>query len=453
MFPIAKQLIDEKKSELRIQNIAQASIRDLVALVNGLEKISGEKFVRMEMGIPGLPSPQVAIEAEKKALDRGVTAVYPNLDGLPELKVEIARFVKLFLDVSVKASTCVPTVGSMQATYVSFLVANNCHKSRGKGTLFLDPGFNINKLQANILKQPMDSFDIYHYRGEKLRGKLESMLKTGDYCSLLYSNPNNPTWQCFTEEELQIIGELAAKYDVIVIEDLAYFGMDERMDYSQPGVAPYQPSVAHYTDNYILLISSSKTFSYAGQRIGMLVMSDALYDREFPDLLSQFGYTRFGDALVRAALYALSSGVSHTAQWGLRALLQAVNDGNYNFKETTGFYAQKAAIAKKMFLDNGFHIVYDSNGEKELANGFYFTVAYKGLSGGELLDKFLSYGLCAIALETTGSERTEALRICVSQIREEQFAKLNERLKLLHQSCKQSKLSFLKIYRPNLKGF
>ncbi len=419
MFPIAKQLIDEKKSELRIQNIAQASIRDLVALVNGLEKISGEKFVRMEMGIPGLPSPQVAIEAEKKALDRGVTAVYPNLDGLPELKNEISRFVKLFLDINVKASSCVPTVGSMQATYVSFLVANNCHKSRGKGTLFLDPGFNINKLQSSILKQPMDSFDIYHYRGEKLRAKLESMLATGDYCSLLYSNPNNPTWQCFTE-----------------IEDLAYFGMDERTDYSQPGVAPYQPSVAHYADNYILLISSSKTFSYAGQRIGMLVMSDVLYDREFPDLLPQFGYTRFGDALVRAALYALSSGVSHTAQWGLQALLQAVNDGNYNFKETTNFYAQKAAVAKKMFTDNGFHIVYDSDGEKELADGFYFTVAYKGLSGGELLDKFLAYGLCAIALETTGSERTEALRICVSQIREEQFAKLNERLKLLHQSCR-----------------
>jgi hypothetical protein len=53
----------------------------------------------------------------------------------------------------------------------------------------------------------------------------------------------------------------------VVIEDLAYFGMDFRKDISKPGVPPYQPTIAKYTDNYILLISTSKVFSYAGQRI------------------------------------------------------------------------------------------------------------------------------------------------------------------------------------------
>lgn len=433
-YPIPLTIIEEKKKELRISEVGKASIRDLVSLVNKLEGVIGEKFVRMEMGVPGLPSPQLAIDAEIAALKRGVTAIYPNLDGLPELKVEAARFVKLFMDVEVQARSCVPTVGSMQATFASFTVANSCHNNRAKGTLFIDPGFNINKLQVNILKQPMDNFDMYNYRGEKLREKLESMLATGEYCTMIYSNPNNPTWQCFTEEELQIIGELATKYDVIVIEDLAYFGMDFRSDYSQPGVAPYQPTVAHYTDNYILTISSSKAFSYAGQRIGLLVMSDVLFEREFPDLQPQFGYTCFGDAMIRAALYALSAGVSHTAQWGLQALLKAANDGEYNYVEAIKIYGEKAKRAKKMFLDNGFHIVYDSDGEMPLADGFYFTVAFEGLSGGELLSKFLEYGLCAIALETTGSERNEALRICVSLIPEEQFEELQQRLELLHAS-------------------
>lgn len=433
-FPIPQDSIEEKKAELRIGDVGKASIRDLVSLVNKLEAESGERFVRMEMGVPGLPSPQLVIDAEIAALKRGVTAIYPNLDGLPELKTEVARFVKLFMNVEVQPSSCVPTVGSMQAAFAAFTVANNCHKNRAKGTLFIDPGFNINKLQVNILKQPMDNFDMYNYRGEKLREKLENMLATGEYCTMIYSNPNNPTWQCFTEEELQIIGELATKYDVVVIEDLAYFGMDFRYDYSQPGVAPYQPTVANYTKNYILTISSSKAFSYAGQRIGMLVMSDALYDRDFPDLQAQFGYTRFGDAMIRAALYALSAGVSHTAQWGLQALLKAANDGDYNYIEAIKIYGEKAKRAKKMFLDNGFHIVYDSDGTVPLADGFYFTVAYEGLSGSELLEKFLAYGLCAIALETTGSERNEALRICISQISDAQFTDLDARLKLLHRA-------------------
>lgn len=436
-FPIPQDIIKEKKDFLRITDVGKASIRDLVFLVNSLEAASGERYVRMEMGVPGLPSPQVAIDSEIAALKRGVTAIYPNLDGLPELKTEMARFVKLFLDVEVKPTSCVPTVGSMQGTFASLTVANNCQKNKTKGTLFIDPGFNINKLQIKILKQQMGTFDMYNYRGEKLKEKLESMLATGDYSTILYSNPNNPTWQCLTEDELKMIGELATKYDVIVIEDLAYFAMDFRHDYSKPGIAPFQPTVAHYTKNYILTISSSKAFSYAGQRIGMMIMSDALFEREYPDLKEQFGYSRFGDAMIRATLYVLSAGVSHTAQWGLQAILKAANDGEYNYREEIKVYGDKAKIVKKIFLDNGFHIVYDSDGEIPLADGFYFTIAYDGLTGTELLDKFLEYGLCAIALETTGSERTEGLRICISLIPDAQLPTLQERLKLLHHSMKE----------------
>ena len=69
---------------------------------------------------------------------------------------------------------------------------------------------------------------------------------------MLYEVITNPTWICFTDTELRIIGELATRYDVVVMEDLAYFTMDFRKDYSIPGKPPFQPSVGKYTDNYIL---------------------------------------------------------------------------------------------------------------------------------------------------------------------------------------------------------
>jgi len=164
---------------------------------------------------------------------------------------------------------------------VSFLVANRNDKTK-EGTLFIDPGFPIQKQQVKMLGHDYCSFDIYNYRGKKLKEKLESHLKSGKISSLLFSNPNNPSWICLTEDELAIIGELSKKYDVIVIEDLAYFGMDFRKDYSNPGKPPFQPTVARYTDEYIMLISSSKIFSYAGQRIGMMAISDQLFHRSYP---------------------------------------------------------------------------------------------------------------------------------------------------------------------------
>jgi aspartate/methionine/tyrosine aminotransferase len=241
----------------------------------------------MEMGIPGLPPPHIGTEAEIKALQSGVASIYPDIDGTSELKKEISRFVKNFLDIDVDAGSCIPTVGSMQGSFAAFLTLARLDEHRDT-TLFIDPGFPVHKQQHKVLGQKFESFDVYDYRGEKLRDKLESYLSTGKIHSVLYSNPNNPSWICFTEEELQIIGELATKYDVVICEDLAYFGMDFRNDYSVPGSPPFQPTVAKYTDNYILFISSSKVFSYAGQRIGMMVISNKLFAKRSSNLLKYY---------------------------------------------------------------------------------------------------------------------------------------------------------------------
>jgi aspartate/methionine/tyrosine aminotransferase len=310
---------------------------------------------------------------------------------------------------------------------VSFLVANRNDRTK-EGTLFLDPGFPVQKQQVKMLGHDYSSFDIYNYRGRKLKDKLESYLKTGKVSSLLYSNPNNPTWICLNEEELQIIGELADKYDVIVIEDLAYFGMDFRKDYCTPGEPPYQPTIARYTTDYILLISSSKIFSYAGQRIGMMAISDHLFNRSYPDLLRYYSTDKFGHSIIFGALYGLSAGVSHSAQFGLAALLKAVNDGEYKYCEDVVEYAEKAAVMKRLFLENGFRIVYDRDLEEPLADGFYFTISYPDMEGRALLAELLRYGISAISLDITGSER-EGLRACVSLIPRTQFGDLEKRLK------------------------
>ncbi|MCF8298428.1 MAG: pyridoxal phosphate-dependent aminotransferase [Saprospiraceae bacterium] len=425
--PIDYDLVQRIIKENNIADIGKASIRVIKKLVDDIEKETGEKFIRMEMGIPGLPANQIGVAAEIEALKNGVAAIYPDVHGHPELKKEISRFVKLFLDIDVSETGCIPTVGSMQAGFASFLTISRLNKQKDT-TLFIDPGFAVHKMQHQVLGQKYETFDVYNYRGEKLRDKLESYLKKGNISSILYSNPNNPSWICFTDGELQIIGELATKYDVIVLEDLAYFGMDFRRDMGKPGFPPFQPSVAKYTGNWVLFISSSKVFSYAGQRIGMMVISDHLFNTQSPELKNYYASDIFGYAMIFGTVYALSSGTSHSAQYALAAMLKAVNNGEFNFREVVLEYGAKAKIMKKLFTDNGFNIVYDYDIDKPIADGFYFTVSYPGFTGGQLLCELLTYGISAISLAITGSERVEGIRACVSLVKRDQFPVLEERL-------------------------
>ncbi len=425
--PINFDIVNKKIKESGLTNLGKASIREIVKLVNEIEQESNKKFIRMEMGVPGLKPPDIATNAEIKALKAGVAAKYPMIDGIAQIKPEISKFVKNFLDIDVKPSSCIPTVGSMQGGFATFLMLSKLDKKKDT-TLFIDPGFPVQKQQLDVLDLKHETFDVYNFRGNKLEEKLEQYLSKGNISSIIYSNPNNPSWISFTEKELQIIGKLADKYDTIIIEDLAYFAMDFRKDYSIPGEAPYQPTVGKFTDNYILLISSSKAFSYAGQRVGMMVISDALYNKEYETLKQKFGKASFGYNMIYKVLYALSSGTTHSAQHGLWAMLKAVNNKKFDFVNDVRVYGERAKIMKKLFTNAGFKIVYDKDEDELIADGFYFTVSFNGFSGSELLGLLIYYGISAISLDIAGSDRKEGIRACVSQTSSEQFNDLEFRL-------------------------
>lgn len=424
--PVPYGIVEEQIAALEVEEIGNASIREIVQLVSSIEAVTGIKYIRMEMGVPGLPPSQVGVNAEIEALRNNVASIYPRIDGIPSLKNEASRFVKLFMNVDVKPEGCIPTVGSMEGSYAAFLVTGACHKEKDT-CLFIDPGFPVQKQQMMVMNQKYLSFDIFDFRGEKLRDKLESYLSKGNICSIVYSNPNNPAWICLNEEELKIIGEMAEKYETVVIEDLAYFAMDFRQDLSKPGIPPFQPSVANYTNNWIMMISSSKVFSYAGQRIGMLIISDQLYHRHYPNLGTRLHVHGFGNAIVHRVLYAMTSGTAHSSQFALAAMFRQANNGEYDFIGDVKEYGRKAGIMKQLFVSNGFGIVYGKDIDQPIGDGFYFTISYPGMSGAELLYHLLFYGISAISLGNTGSSK-QGLRACVSNVRREQFEDLESRL-------------------------
>lgn len=434
--PIDFELVQEKIKASGVPSIGNGTIREIVKIANEIQQASGKQFIRMEMGVPGLAPPEVGINGEIEALKNGVASKYPMLEGILPLKKEASRFVKLFMDVDVPEDCCIPTVGSMQGGYASFMILGNMD-ARKDTILFLDPGFPVQKQQLNVLGQKYEAFDVYNHRGDKLEAKLESYLSKGNIAGLIYSNPNNPSWICFNEDELKTIAKVADKYDVIVIEDLAYFAMDFRKDLSMPGKAPFQATIAKYTRNYILLISSSKAFSYAGQRVGLLAISPDVYVRQYPRLKERFGSDKFGYTLIYKILYSFSSGTSHSAQYGLAAMLKAANDGAFNFVETVRVYGERAVAIKDLFNKAGFDIVYSMDMDEVLGDGFYFTVSFPGMAGAELVERLLYYGISAIALSGTGSEY-EGMRVCMSQVGKDELEILAARLEQFGKDYRQA---------------
>ncbi len=424
-----KELVESIATEFHINNLAQATIGQVVLVASTLSARTGIPFIRMDQGVPGLDACKIGLRAEQAALDTNVAAIYTPAEGIPQFKTEASRFVKAFLDVDVSAGSCIPTTGSVLGSYASFIACNQLSEGKNK-VLFIDPGFPIQKSQLKIMGYDHYQFDIYDFRGEKLREKLESYLKKGDVSSIIYSNPNNPAWICLTDSELKIIGELATKYDVIVLEDLAYMGMDFRQYLGTPFQAPFVPTVAKYTDNYILMLSGSKIFSYAGQRIAFTAVSDKLFARNYPLLAKRYNTTgHFGSTFTNAILYMISSGTTHSVQYGMAAMMKASSDGEFDFVTVSSEYARRAELMKEYFIENGFHVVYDKDIDTKISDGFFFSLGYKDMSSAELMQELLYYGISSITLTTTGSEQA-GIRACCSRMSEDMFPILKQRLEL-----------------------
>ena len=411
MKVFSEALVEEARVASRVADLSQATIGEVLLVAQYLERKTGIPFIRMDQGSPGLPANRYGVEAEKEALERGV-----------------GRFIKAFIDIDINPLGCIPTTGSVAGSFGAFIACTQRIPGKDK-VLFIDPGFPIQKSQLRVLGIGWKEFDIYPYRGEGLRAKLEEELAAGDIAAIVYSNPNNPAWICLEESELQVIGELATKYDAIVMEDLAYFCMDYRRELGRPFEPPYVPTVAHYTDNYILMLSSSKIFSYAGQRMALIGIGDKLFTRHYPALAARYHDAGiFGQTLTASILYMITSGCTASTQYAYARMLELSCDGVIDFVEDTREYERHAAKMKDIFCRNGFHVVYDHDVTRPVGDGFFFTLGYEGLTGGELLRELLYYGVSCISLSTTGSLQN-GVRGCTSRMRDELYPVLEERMK------------------------
>jgi aspartate/methionine/tyrosine aminotransferase len=426
-IPVSKKILEEIFDETGFdQN--NLSIRETNRLATIISKKCNIEFIRMEMGIPNIPPSNIAKEAEKEAIDKGMQGFYPPFDGVPELKFAGSEFVKAFLDINVGPENVIPTCGSLQGGYISQALAGNMYP--GKDTiLYLDPTFPVTRYQAKFLGLNSIGIELYDNRGDELIKAINEKVENGNIGGILWSSPNNPSWSCLTESELEGIADICDNNNILAIEDLAYLGMDFRKDYSQPHQKPNIPTIGKFGTKWVTLISASKAFSLPGPRCGLAIISPKLDKMEFQGLEDFCGRKRFGHAFSLGGLYVTTSGVSHTAQFALAKILKASTDGEFNFVKITSEYGERAKHVRKLFLKYGFKQVYKKDMDETVGDGFYLTMSYPNFDGNNLMLELMRYGISTITLKSTGSNRHEGLRICISFVDLKDMPLLEEKLK------------------------
>jgi aspartate/methionine/tyrosine aminotransferase len=424
-FP--RDVVDQALQQAGI-DFHQLDIQELWQQIDDLEKRLGLKYVRMDFGVPGLPPPETAVWTQLQAIAaETVPATYPPAAGTKELKQAASAFLKRFLSLDVDAECCLPTCGATQAAFIAQAVAGRRDSTKNR-VVHLEPGYPPVKEQTRFLGLELSGIDLIDYRGARLIEQLRKHCQDGNTAAISWSSPNNPSGITLSGEELRGIAMVCNELDVIAIEDAAYLCMSRN---SSP---PCARSVAHFTDNFFLLLSASKMFSYAGERVGLLVTSRALGARSYEFLRRFFGCVQVGQALKRA-VFNLTAGAPHSAQLALAAAFNDCTRGEYDLMNVLSEYGRRADAVREILVQHRFSVLYtDDPGD----NGFYLTFAYPGFSAEWLLKELLCHGIAALPLRLFGSSHPEGLRACVGLLKSTDLERLKQRIKAFSQTQKQT---------------
>ena len=223
----------------------------------------------------GLPAPELfPVKEMKEAVDRvfakhGQEAMqYGAAKGVTALRKLIQKHVKDKEDVDAELENVLVTTGSEQ---VLDLV----------GKAFVDPGDTV------LVEQPtyLCALDVFKTYGANFAGVemdeqgmkmdcLEEALKSHPNTKLIYTVPNfqNPTGRTMALERRKQLAELAAKYDVYVLEDNPY-GEIRFAGQHVPAVKSFDQ-----TGHVFYMSTFSKTLA-PGFRLGWLVADEDVVNK------------------------------------------------------------------------------------------------------------------------------------------------------------------------------
>lgn len=268
----------------------------------------GERVTRFEIGEPNFPAPPQVIRGLTETFRKNKIIGYGPAAGLPELRRAIADELSVEHHAKIEPDQILITPGgrfAIFATIASFV-------SQLERVVIPQPAWPAYEECVDFVKGRVISLNTtLENRWEIDFGKLEGELRKGARM-LILNTPSNPTGKAINKSKFQEIGELAQRYDALVLSDEVY----NKYVYTKT------PSILESSgENYVYVNSFSKQFSLTGWRIAYLVTTQekALRIRRVIQTIA----TCVPEFIQNAALVAIKKG-RRGAQRNVKAIMKKV---------------------------------------------------------------------------------------------------------------------------------
>ena len=252
------------KISQRIQKLTTSPIRKLAPYAEAA-MAAGKKVYHLNIGQPDIITPPEFMESIRN-YDENVIA-YGNSKGEPFLIKAIQDYYAT-KGMTYAAEDIYITNGGSEA--LTFAVMALCDKD--EEIMVFEPYYanynsftNQYEARVNAVKTSVENG--YHLPS---REEIEAQI-TPHTRAMLITNPSNPTGVVYTEEEMQLLADLALKYDLALIADEVYREFIYDGSYRSFGTLPG-------LDEHLIIIDSiSKRYSACGARIGCIISKNKVF--------------------------------------------------------------------------------------------------------------------------------------------------------------------------------
>lgn len=232
---------------------------------NEAHRVGG--VVSLAQGIPSINSDDLIRSFAIKAIQENKVDHYSLSAGLPELRDLVKE--KLLLGENTEV---IATAGAIEALSTIFLSLCNEGDEVITFSPYYAPYMGIVELAGGkLVTEVLNTENNWRPDIKSLEQKINSKTKIIFLCT-----PHNPTGVVFTKEELEAIGQLAIKHNLLIVSDDVY----KNFYYTdQKPFALYD--VVSLRERLLTVVSFSKDFSLSGWRIGFLFGPSELLEKMY----------------------------------------------------------------------------------------------------------------------------------------------------------------------------
>lgn len=242
----------------RVQSLTPSSTLAITGKAKALRD-AGHDVIGLGVGEPDFNTPDYIIAAAEKSMKTGLTRYTPS-GGILELRQAIANKMDRDHKLTYQPNEVIVTTGAKHALYTLFQVLLN------KGDEVIVPAPYWVSYPEQIKLAEGEPIFVHAQEGNnyKLTAEQVEAVITEKTKAIVINSPNNPTGMMYTEAELQAIGEVCLKHNLLIISDEIY----EKLTYSEQkhlSIAQLSEDLKKQT---VVINGVSKSHAMTGWRIG-----------------------------------------------------------------------------------------------------------------------------------------------------------------------------------------